>query len=163
MKNAASNVLVWVGKDALDEKAEAEEIEQFKSAMNDDFNTSKALAVLFELASKANKAKDAQDRESAIKYVSVLIKLSRVLGFDFEKIELDEEQLKEKLSSVINEFDFIEDKNAPAKDMMAKIIEVRNEARAQKNWAVADNIRNTLDKINVVLKDTKDGTVFELK
>ncbi|MBS4759716.1 MAG: cysteine--tRNA ligase [Clostridium sp.] len=163
LKNAASNVLVWVGKDALDKNVETEEIEQFKSAMNDDFNTSKALAVLFELASKANKAKDAQDREGAIKYVSVLIKLSHVLGFDFEKIELDEEQLKEKLSSVVDEFDFIEDKNASAKDIMAKIIEVRNEARAQKNWEVADNIRNTLDKINVVLKDTKDGTVFELK
>ena len=46
---------------------------------------------------------------------------------------------------------------------MEKIIQVRNEARAQKNWAVADNIRNSLDKINIVLKDSKEGTVFELK
>lgn len=135
--------------------------------MNDDFNTSKALAVLFETATKANKAKDENDKDNAIKYISILIKLARVLGFDLEKVELDENQLKEKLAEIIDEFDFIEDKDiiakASAKEIMEKIIQVRNEARAQKNWAVADNIRNSLDKINIVLKDSKEGTVFELK
>ena len=141
----------------------APEIDEFKNAMNDDFNTSKALAVLFEAATKANKAKDENDKENAVKYISVLIKLARVLGFDLEKVELDENQLKEKLAEIIDEFDFIEDKNADAKDIMAKIIQVRNEARAQKNWEVADRIRNSLDKINIVLKDSKEGTVFEMK
>lgn len=163
LKNAANNVLAWVGKDALVEDIESEEIDAFKEAMNDDINTSKALAVLFDIASKANKAKDSNDKESAIKYISILMKLARVLGFDFEKIELDENQLTEKLNEIVGEFDFIEDKSVSAKEMMAKIIEVRNEARAQKNWAVADQIRNSLDKINIVLKDTKNGTVFELK
>ena len=163
LKNAANNVLEWVGKDALVDVSEAEEIDAFKDAMNDDINTSKALAVLFDVATKANKAKDANDKENAIKYISILIKLARVLGFDFEKVELDENQLKEKLSKVVDEFDFIENKDASAKEIMDKIIEVRNEARAQKNWAVADKIRNSLDKISIVLKDTKDGTVFELK
>jgi cysteinyl-tRNA synthetase len=46
---------------------------------------------------------------------------------------------------------------------MSEIIKVRNEARAQKNWEIADKIRNSLDKIDIILKDTKDGTVFELK
>ncbi len=163
LKNAANNVLAWVGKDALVDISEAEEIDAFKDAMNDDINTSKALAVLFDVATKANKAKDANDKENATKYISILIKLARVLGFDFEKVELDENQLKEKLSKVVDEFDFIENKDASAKEIMDKIIEVRNEARAQKNWAVADKIRNSLDKISIVLKDTKDGTVFELK
>lgn len=163
LKNAASNVLVWVGKNAINENVEADEIEEFKQAMNEDLNTSKALAVLFETASKANKAKDEGNREEAVKYASVLIKLSRVLGFDFEKTQLDENQLKEKLSEIIDEFEFIKDKNAPAKEIMDSIIKVRNEARAAKDWAVADSIRNSLDKINIVLKDSKEGTVFELK
>lgn len=163
LKNAANNVLAWVGKDSLKDVTTAEEITAFTDAMNDDINTSKALAVLFDIATKANKAKDAGDKNNAIQYTSILIKLARVLGFDFEKIELDENQLKEKLDIVVDEFGFIEDKNASAKEIMAKIIEVRNEARAQKNWAVADQIRNSLDKISVVLKDTKEGTVFELK
>ena len=76
---------------------------------------------------------------------------------------MDENQLKEKLDTIIDEFDFITDKNATAKEIMDKIIEVRNTARAEKNWTVADNIRNSLDKINIVLKDSKDGTVFEMK
>lgn len=163
LKNAAHNVIAWVGKEALTDEVESEEIEDFKFAMNEDFNTSKALAVLFDTASKANKAKDENDKKSAVKYISVLIKLARVLGFDFEKIELDENELKEKLDTVIDEFDFLVDKNASAKEIMQKIAEVRNAARAEKNWAQADKIRDTLDKINVVLKDTKDGTVFELK
>ena len=163
LKNAASNVLVWVGKNAINENVEADEIEEFKQAMNEDLNTSKALAVLFETASKANKAKDEGNKEEAAKYASVLIKLSRVLGFDFEKTQLDENQLKEKLSEIIDEFEFIKDKNAPAKEIMDSIIKVRNEARAAKDWAVADSIRNSLDKINIVLKDSKEGTVFELK
>lgn len=163
LKNAASNVLVWVGKNAINENVEADEIEEFKQAMNEDLNTSKALAVLFETASKANKAKDEGNREEAAKYASVLIKLSRVLGFDFEKTQLDENQLKDKLSEIIDEFEFIKDKNAPAKEIMDSIIKVRNEARAAKDWAVADSIRNSLDKINIVLKDSKEGTVFELK
>ena len=163
LKNAANNVLVWIGKDKLTDNIESEETEAFKEAMNDDINTSKALAVLFDVASKANKAKDSSDKENAAKYLSILIKLSKVLGFDFEKVELDENQLKEKLSHVIDEFDFVEDKNASAKEIMDKIIEERNKARAEKNWAAADKIRDSLDKINIVLKDTKDGTVFELK
>lgn len=163
LKNAANNVLAWVGKDSLIEDIEGEEIDSFKEAMNDDINTSKALAVLFDIASKANKAKDSGDKDGAVKYISILMKLARVLGFDFEKVELDENQLNDKLSEIVGEFDFITDKSANAKEIMSKIIEVRNEARAQKNWAVADQIRNSLDKINIVLKDTKDGTVFELK
>ncbi len=163
LRNAAGNVLAWVGKNSLIEDIESEDIDAFKEAMNDDINTSKALAVLFETATNANKAKDAGDKENAIKYISVLIRLARVLGFDFEKVELDENQLKDKLDTIIDEFDFVTDKSAGAKEIMKKIIEVRNEARAQKNWAVADKIRDSLDKINVVLKDTKEGTVFELK
>ena len=163
LQNATSNVLSWIGRSAIDENIEISEIDDFKNAMNDDINTSKALAILFDIATKANKAKDAQDKDNATKYVSALVKLSRVLGFDFEKIELDETQLKEKLSEIIDEFEFITNKNADAKTIMSEIIKVRNEARAQKNWEIADKIRNSLDKIDIILKDTKDGTVFELK
>ena len=92
----------------------------------------KPLPFFLKLQQKANKAKDENDKENAVKYISVLIKLARVLGFDLEKVELDENQLKEKLAEIIDEFDFIEDKNADAKDIMAKIIQVRNEARAKK-------------------------------
>ncbi len=164
LRNSVNGLLSYVGKENLISGINSDETEQFKVAMNEDFNTSRALAVMFESATKANKAKDDNDRESVIKYLSSLMIIADVLGFDFEKVELDENQLKEKLKTIINDFDFIEDKNASASEIMKKIIKARNEARAQKNWAVADKIRDGLLKINIVLKDTKDGiTNWELK
>ena len=164
VKNSVNDLMNYVGKENLIENIGSDEIEQFKDAMNDDFNTSKALAVMFELATKANKAKDANDKDSAQKYLSSLMVIARVLGFDFEKVELSEEQLADKLKEVISEFDFIENKDAPAFELMKEIIKARNEARAAKNWAAADKIRDGLAKINIVLKDTKDGvTNWELK
>ncbi len=164
VKNSVNDLMNHVGKENLIENIESDEINQFTDAMNDDFNTSKALAVMFELATKANKAKDAQDKDSATKYLSSLMVIARVLGFDFEKVELSEEQLKEKLDEIVSEFDFLENKEAPAFELMKDIINARNEARSQKNWAVADKIRDGLARVNIVLKDTKDGvTNWELK
>lgn len=164
LRNSVNGLLNYVGKENLIEEIQSEELQQFKEAMNDDFNSSKALAVMFDLATKANKAKDENDKENALQYVSALMVIARVMGFDFEKVELNEEQLKEKLDKIVGDFDFIEDKNASASEIMKKIIEVRNSARAEKNWAVADKIRDGLAHINIVLKDAKDGsTNWELK
>ncbi len=163
LSNAVNNLLSYVGKENLIENIDSEEIGQFKEAMDEDFNSSKALAVMFDLANKGNKAKDENNKDSALKYISSLMTIARVLGFDFEKIEISEEQLKEKLDIIVGEFDFI-DKNQSAIEIMNKIIEARNKARTDKDWTTADKIRNELDKIGIVLKDSKDGiTIWELK
>ncbi len=160
LQNAVNNVLPYVGtvSDKVDEKA----IEEFKSAMNEDLNTSKALAVLFELANSANKAKDENNKEMAQIAVSTLLKLSEVLGFDFSNIEIDDNTLYEKVKPILDEFDFLTGVEEP-KEVLEKILTVRNQARADKNWAIADLIRNTLTKVGVGLKDTKDGTTWEIK
>ena len=46
---------------------------------------------------------------------------------------------------------------------MDEIIEKRRIARSEKNWDIADKIRIALDKAGIILKDSKDGTVWELK
>ena len=46
---------------------------------------------------------------------------------------------------------------------MESILELRKQARAEKNWEIADKIRITLDNMGIVLKDTKDGTIIEKK
>ena len=125
-----------------------EEYKQFVEAMDEDLNTSKALAVLFDLANKANK-----DVENAF---TVLYKLASVLGFSFEKAQLSEEELKEKLIQVSEELG----KNY---DSMDEIIEDRKQARADKNWEVADKIRIALDNVGIILKDSKEGTIWETK
>lgn len=160
LKTAVNEVIDFVGSENIISEIEMDEINQFKEAMDNDFNTSKALAVLFELATCANKAKDANDKELAIKCVSALVKLVEVLGFTIEKDELSEDALNQRLQSIIDKLDFLsaEDKSLSGFALMNKIIEIRNTARAEKNWAIADNIRNSLDSINIILKDNKNST-----
>lgn len=127
---------------------QTEEYKAFVEAMDDDLNTSKALAVLFDLTNKANK-----DDKNAF---TILFKLASVLGFTLDKPQLSEEEIQnalKKVSEVLNkEFSSMND-----------LISYRKEARDAKNWDIADKIRITLDECGIVLKDTKDGTTFEAK
>ena len=125
-----------------------EEYKEFTNAMDDDLNTSKALAVLFDLTNKANKD---------VPYAYTLLhKLAGTLGFTFEKAKLSDEELKAKLEEISKEI---------GKDYssMEEIIETRKQARAEKNWDIADKIRIALDKVGIVLKDSKEGTTWETK
>ena len=125
-----------------------DEYKEFVKAMDDDLNTSKALAVLFDLTGKANK-----DVDYAF---TLLYKLASVLGFTFEKAKLSEEELKGKLEEISNEL-------GEKYSSMEELIEKRKEARAVKNWEFADKVRIALDKVGIVLKDSKEGTVWYTK
>ena len=127
---------------------QTEEYKQFVEAMDDDLNTSKALAVLFELTNKANK----DDKEA----FTILFKLADTLGFTFEKPTLSEEELK-------NAFKHVSEKLGKDFNSMEEIITFRKEARDAKNWDIADKIRIALDEVNIVLKDSKEGTSWEVK
>jgi cysteinyl-tRNA synthetase len=109
----------------------------FIKAMDEDFNTSKALAVLFEIASLAQKAKDVSEKTDSALYLALLVRLSSVLGFELKKSVSAESDLTEKL--------------------MEFIISLRKEVRAEKNWALSDRIRDGLKEMGITLKDMKDG------
>lgn len=125
-----------------------DEYKAFVEAMDDDLNTSKALAVLFDLTNKANKNVDYA--------FTLLYKLATTLGFTFEKASLSEEELAEKLNLINGEL-------GENFGSMEEIIEKRKTARADKNWEIADKIRIALDNAGIILKDSKDGTSWELK
>ncbi|MDD3237719.1 MAG: cysteine--tRNA ligase [Candidatus Gastranaerophilales bacterium] len=165
LKTAYNDGVKYVGEANLLEDIDVPEIEQFKEAMDNDFNTSKALAVLFDLATAANKCKDANDKQGALQAVSALVKLTNVMGFKVEKDELSESELSERLDNIVADFDFLPetDKKLTGNALMERVIAVRNEARSNKNWDVADKIRNLLDSINIILKDNKDGTIWQEK
>lgn len=126
-----------------------EEYQEFVGAMDEDMNTSVALAVLFDLANKTNK-------EQSPKNLTLLYKLSAVLGFNFDKVEVSEEELKPKLDFVSKELNL--DLNN-----MDELLVIRKSARDEKNWDMADKIRVALDKVGIVLKDGKEGTTWEIK
>ena len=126
----------------------SEEYQKFVEAMDDDLNTSKALAVLFDLTNKANK-----DCPGAF---TILFKLASALGFTFDKPELSDEDLNNALKHV-------SDKLEQNFQTMEELLAYRKQAREDKNWAVADAIRITLDECGIILKDSKEGTTWESK
>src|SRR5574344_1522584 len=146
-------------KASIDEALDISQFDEYKDfveGMDDDLNTSKALAVLFDLANKTNK-------EQNSKNLTLLIKLSEVLGFDFSRLELTEEELKEKLIPVVKDIGVVVATDIAASDIMDKILLLRKNARAEKNWEMADKIRIALDRAGSVLKDGKEGTTWEVK
>jgi len=124
------------------------EYKEFVDAMDDDLNTSKALAVLFDLVTKSNKGEN--------EAYTILYKLASVLGFTFNKPTLSEDEIKE----ILKEVNALIGKSYGS---MEELIQDRKQARLEKNWDLADKIRISLDKFGIVLKDGKEGTVWEVK
>ncbi len=108
---------------------------KFISAMDDDLNTADAISVLFEIVAYCNKfftssAPNAKDIDSAI---SMLLELGGVLGL-LQKSKDDE-----------------------VSDEVQKLLNERAEARASKDWAKSDEIRDKLKDMGYIVKDTSNG------
>ena len=165
IQTAVNSAIAFCGKDNLPDISDTEEIKAFKEAMDNDLNTSKALAVIFDSTTNANKAVAEKNTDNAKKYAAILLKLTDVMGFNIEKEKLSEDELQKRLETIISDMDFLteDDKSLKGYSLINKIIEYRNIARAEKNWAVADKVRTLFDSISIVLKDSKDGTFWEEK
>jgi len=112
--------------------------------INDDFNTAKVLANLFELVPVINSLKD------------------KTISFDALGSETFN-SLKDKLRVFIEEILALKTESAAEGEKLKGVIEVlvelRKEARAKKDWATSDKIRNQLAEIGIQLKDEKNGNI----
>ena len=117
------------------------EVTKFKAAMDDDFNTPEALSVLFELAKELNKQEDAA---KAADIAGVLVKLGEVLGI----LQSDPETFLQGEQN--------DDEVAQIEALIAK----RNQARADKDWGAADEARDALTAMGIVLEDGAQGTTW---
>ena len=128
----------------------------FEAAMDDDFNTPEALAVLQTLATEINRAKAAGERELAEARAAELTKLGQVLGI--LQLAPAEFLRRPKLSGLGA------DAGAPASVAMLDetqielLIAERREARRVKNFKRADEIRAQLAQAGIVLEDKPDGS-----
>jgi len=123
--------------------ASNEYVAKFRKAMDDDFNTPEALPVLFELAKELNRVKDS-DAEQAGKLAYVLRSVAEVLGV----AQQDPEAFLQGGQA--------DDEVAHIEALIAK----RNEARANKDWAAADEARDALNALGVVLEDSAGNTTW---
>jgi len=111
---------------------------EFKNALNDDFNTPDAIAVLFELALEINKNQNIED-------INLLVKLGNVIGILSQDVE-----------------DFLHD-NLSVEIDVEGIIKQRDKAKAAKDYHMADKLRNDLLEKNILIEDTPSGTVWRRK
>ena len=116
---------------------------KFRKAMNDDFNTPEALSVVFELAKELNRIKET-DENKASELSFVLRSLGEVLGIaqqeptDFLQGEQEDDEVA----------------------IIEALIKQRNQARADKDWAMADDARDKLNAMKIVLEDSASGTTW---
>ncbi|WKD30182.1 cysteine--tRNA ligase [Halomonas sp. KG2] len=122
--------------------------ERFTTAMDDDFNSPEALAVLFDLARDLNRAKS-ESSEKAQRLAAELTRLAGVLGLLQQDPQtfLKGNQQQVALSET---------------EIEAKIAQ-RKEAKANKNFAQADAIRDELASLGIILKDSREGTTWVIE
>lgn len=127
------NYIIGSGKKGSEQEPQLERFRQrFIEAMDDDLNTADAVSVIFELVREVNTlTAENEDAELAKKCLEMLEELLDVLG-----LLKEEEEIPEEILELANR---------------------RAEARAQKNWALADEIRDTLKQRGYEVKDSADG------
>lgn len=120
-----------------------ESLENFKKYMDDDMNTPKAIADLFDFMSKINKmiTKDDVGIKGAGLIRHFIKNIDKVWGF----LEIRAEKIDEKFQNEIED-----------------LIQKRNNYRLSKNWEEADKIKDVLSQMNVVIKDGKESTVWKI-
>lgn len=117
---------------------------QFDEFMDDDFNTAKVIANMFELAPIINSFKDKIVPLQALSKDSFYYLTTRMKLFMEEILGL------QAVSEAHNE---------KLRDVMQLLIDIRKEARSRKDFVTSDKIRNELAAVGIVLKDEKDGSV----
>ena len=114
------------------------QIQKFEAAMEDDFNTADAITAIFELVRLSNSTANETASKEYVTYLKETIeKLCDVLGIITEK---KEEVLDEEIEA---------------------LIQARQQARKEKNFALADEIRGRLSDMGIILEDTREGVKWK--
>lgn len=120
-------------------------VQRFREAMDDDFNTPVALAVLFDLVRELNNARTEGCDTKVEALSTLLLSLGNCLGILAEDAEVF---LKAGGDNTLTD------------DAIEEQIEARVQAKLGKDYALADQIRNDLAEAGIVLEDGREGTVW---
>jgi len=137
------------------------------NALTDNFNTPLALSILISACREINRILD-QGEESLETLKGIkehLVNWLDIFGFkEVEKEELkfkDDASLKEKLIELSHKYG-IKIENEEISDIINRFVELRNEKRRNKEYSLADSIRNDLLEVGIQLEDKKDSTVYRI-
>nr|WP_294989322.1 cysteine--tRNA ligase [uncultured Sediminibacterium sp.] len=128
---------------SLDEKVQ-QLVREFDEFMNDDLNTAKVLANMFELSSVINSIKDKHIKADAISGAT---------------IQLMQQQLKLYIEDIFGLTGERRADDGKLDGVLQLLIDIRKEAKLRKDFVTSDKIRNELAALGVQLKDEKDGGV----
>jgi len=160
------------GGDKTDEKIDVAQYQKrFIKAMDDDFNTAQAVAVLFDLAREINRYES--EGMEAGEARETLVELGGVMGLTFQEREeapIDIESLRQKIISIniqlmeanLKEIS-VDRLDTDAEDVLKELMTTRNKLRKDEKWQLADYIRSRLDEAGITLEDTPQGTVWRRK
>lgn len=126
--------------------------EDFTKAMDDDFNTSLAIAVLFDLARETNS------------FANNVVKSALKLSADAVNMIKEALKLYREFGQVLGILGQQEHNDAGIVDkLMELIISIRQDARSKKDWAISDAIRDKLGEIGIVIEDSPQGVRWKNK
>ena len=119
---------------------------RFTEAMDTDFNTAQALGAIFTFVSEVNRSLSAANGKDApvlAQAYQALTETCGVLG--------------------IYDMDAQDDNNVEQRDqLIALLLEVRQEARSRKDWDTSDKIRDKLKELNIEIQDTREGATWKI-
>jgi len=140
---------IRAGKDEAFEQEIATFRAKFRDEMNDDFNTPRAIAALFEFMHRVNVWLEGQDvTEETLR----------------NAIKVTEETAGTVLGLLPGDYQELTGKGGGNVDAVVELIlDIRNKLRKEKNFALADEIRDRLAQIGITIKDTPQGTEWEMK
>ncbi|KYP15442.1 cysteine--tRNA ligase [Flavihumibacter sp. CACIAM 22H1] len=121
-------------------------VEEFDEFMNDDINTAKVLANMFELVPVINGIKDNHIAANAVSKATI-------------------EKMQQAFKVYLEDIFGLQDEQAAGADngkldgVLQLLIDIRKEAKSKKDFATSDKIRNQLQELGILLKDEKDGGV----
>ncbi len=124
--------------------------DKFRESMDEDFNTRRAIAAIFELTREINRAVLERINKGSIRSAFIIYcDMLGILGLSIEMI---------KNSQSLGAAD---EESTLETGLIELLIELRKELRKEKQWALSDTIRDKLKEMGVILEDTNNGTVFK--
>ena len=135
-------------------------IERVEGALDDDMNTSSALAVLFDVAAKAEAYASSGDSKAAANAFAYALELLRIVPNEtwLRDRQIDVEIVAARLRERLGEVALASDGSGT----IDAVIAARDEARRTRNFALADRLRDALAAEQIELHDTRDGTTWTL-